>query len=343
MKLISILLIIVSTLSLAGCSKSNTTVSATEATTESTTSQDKSADTKTDINIAVLKGPTAIGMVKLMSDSELGNTDNNYNFTISATADEIVPKIVKGELDIATVPANLSSVLFNNTEGKISVAAINTLGVLYVVQSDSNEQINSIQDLKGKTILSTGKGTTPEYVLNYILSSNGIDPTNDINIEYKSESAEVVANLQASDTNIAVLPEPYVTTAKSKIELKTVLDLTKEWDNIDSEGSLITGVVIARNEFLNENKEAFNKFLEEYKSSTEFVNNDIEQSSTLVEKYGIVPSADIAKKAIPNCNITFIEGNEMEQKLNGYLQILFNQNPKSIGGKLPDEKFYYKR
>lgn len=343
MKLISILLIIVSTLSLAGCSKSNTTVSATEATTESTTSQDKSADTKTDINIAVLKGPTAIGMVKLMSDSELGNTDNNYNFTISATADEIVPKIVKGELDIATVPANLSSVLFNNTEGKISVAAINTLGVLYVVQSDSNEQINSIQDLKGKTILSTGKGTTPEYVLNYILASNGIDPTNDINIEYKSESAEVVANLQASDTNIAVLPEPYVTTAKSKIELKTVLDLTKEWDNIDSEGSLITGVVIARNEFLNENKEAFNKFLEEYKSSTEFVNNDIEQSSTLVEKYGIVPSADIAKKAIPNCNITFIEGNEMEQKLNGYLQILFNQNPKSIGGKLPDEKFYYKR
>lgn len=343
MKLISILLIIVSTLSLAGCSKSNTTVSATEATTESTTSQDKSADTKTDINIAVLKGPTAIGMVKLMSDSELGNTDNNYNFTISATADEIVPKIVKGELDIAAVPANLSSVLFNNTEGKISVAAINTLGVLYVVQSDSNEQINSIQDLKGKTILSTGKGTTPEYVLNYILASNGIDPTNDINIEYKSESAEVVANLQASDTNIAVLPEPYVTTAKSKIELKTVLDLTKEWDNIDSEGSLITGVVIARNEFLNENKEAFNKFLEEYKSSTEFVNNDIEQSSTLVEKYGIVPSADIAKKAIPNCNITFIEGNEMEQKLNGYLQILFNQNPKSIGGKLPDEKFYYKR
>lgn len=343
MKLISILLIIVSTLSLAGCSKSNTTVSATEATTESTTSQDKSADTKTDINIAVLKGPTAIGMVKLMSDSELGNTDNNYNFTISATADEIVPKIVKGELDIAAVPANLSSVLFNNTEGKISVAAINTLGVLYVVQSDSNEQINSIQDLKGKTILSTGKGTTPEYVLNYILSSNGIDPTNDINIEYKSESAEVVANLQASDTNIAVLPEPYVTTAKSKIELKTVLDLTKEWDNIDSESSLITGVVIARNEFLNENKEAFNKFLEEYKSSTEFVNNDIEQSSTLVEKYGIVPSADIAKKAIPNCNITFIEGNEMEQKLNGYLQILFNQNPKSIGGKLPDEKFYYKR
>lgn len=343
MKLISILLIIVSILSLAGCSKSNTTVSATEATTESTTSQDKSADTKTDINIAVLKGPTAIGMVKLMSDSELGNTDNNYNFTISATADEIVPKIVKGELDIAAVPANLSSVLFNNTEGKISVAAINTLGVLYVVQSDSNEQINSIQDLKGKTILSTGKGTTPEYVLNYILSSNGIDPTNDINIEYKSESAEVVANLQASDTNIAVLPEPYVTTAKSKIELKTVLDLTKEWDNIDSEGSLITGVVIARNEFLNENKKAFNKFLEEYKSSTEFVNNDIEQSSTLVEKYGIVPSADIAKKAIPNCNITFIEGNEMEQKLNGYLQILFNQNPKSIGGKLPDEKFYYKR
>jgi len=343
-KLIALFLSI-SLLILSGCS--NTQTSGSTKTNFQQNTQE-TIKTKTNINIAALKGPTAMGMVKLISDSEQGTSLNNYNFSIYATTDEIVAKIGKGELDVAAVPANLSSVLYNNTKGKISVAAINTLGVLYVVQkmnTDDAKAITSIQDLKNTTIFSTGKGTTPEYVLNYILLSNGIDSKKDVDIQFKSEATEVVANmaLVSAKSSIAVLPEPFVTTAQTKDEnLKTVLDLTKEWDNLQTGSSLVTGVIIVRNEFIENNKEAFNNFLDEYKESTDYINTNVKDGSNLVEKYDIVPSS-IAEKAIPKCNITFIEGEEMQQKLNGYLKVLFNQNPKSIGGKLPDETFYYKR
>lgn len=320
---------------------------------ESQQSDDTSKSTEgSQINIAALKGPTAMGMVKLMDNSENGKSSNSYNFSIAATADEIVAKIAKGDLDIAAVPANLSSVLYNNTDGKISVAAINTLGVLYIVQTinnDSVKQIESIQDLKGSSIMTTGKGTTPEYVLNYILTSNGIDIQKDVNIDFKSEATEIVSNMALSSTasSIAVLPEPFVTTAQSKNpNLNVVLDLTQEWDKLQTDennkSSMITGVVIANNEFIKNNAEAFDKFLDEYKISTDYINSNIEDGALLVEKYGIVP-AEIAQKAIPKCNITFIDGEDMHKKLAGYLKILFEQNPKSVGGALPDEAFYYKR
>ncbi len=345
MKKLIALFLSISLLILSCCSNTQTSDSTK---TDSQQNTQETTKTKTNINIAALKGPTAMGMVKLISDSEQGTSLNNYNFSIYATADEIVAKIGKGELDVAAVPANLSSVLYNNTEGKISVAAINTLGVLYVVQkmnTDDAKAITSIHDLKNNTIFSTGKGTTPEYILNYILSSNGIDSEKDVDIQFKSEATEVVANmaLVSAKSSIAVLPEPFVTTAQTKDKnLKTVLDLTKEWDNLQTGSSLVTGVIIARNEFIENNKDAFNSFLDEYKESTDYINANIKDGATLVEKYDIVPSS-IAEKAIPKCNITFIEGEEMQKKLNGYLEVLFNQNPKSIGGKLPDETFYYKR
>lgn len=355
MKFISLVLtMFLSFITLSGCGQSSNSAAQIESTTlsESTTVQTESTsktteEAKLDINIAALKGPTSMGIVKLIDDSENGLTANNYKFDVYAKADEIVPKIVKGELDIACVPANLASVLFNNTEGKISVGAINTLGVLYVVQTGKDvKPINSINDLRGLNIYSTGKGTTPEYVLNYILTSNGIDPEKDVKIEYKSEATEVTMSMMTSSQAqaVGILPEPYVTTALSQ-GLDVALNLTEEWDKVQTEqnkSSLITGVVIARNEFINENKDDFNKFLDEYKLSTDYINNNLDEGSKLVEKYGIT-KADIALKAIPKCNITFIEGDEMKQNLNGYLEVLYNQNPKSVGGNMPDEKFYYKR
>lgn len=298
---------------------------------------------KIDINIASLKGPTTMGMVKLMSDSEAGTTKNNYKVEMSGSADEIVPKIVKGEIDMAAVPCNLASVLYNKTEGGIKVAAINTLGVLYIVENGN--EINSIEDLKGKTIYSTGKETTPEYVLNYVLKENGIDKDKDLTIEYKSEATEVAAILAEDKTAIAMLPQPFVTTAQSKNEnLRVALDMTKEWDKLqgDKGSALVTGVVVVRNEFLENNKEAVDKFLEEYKASTEYVNSNLEEASSLIEKYNIVPAA-VAKKAVPNCNITFVSGEEMKEKVSGYLNVLFEQNPKSVGGKLPEDNFYYSK
>jgi NitT/TauT family transport system substrate-binding protein len=301
----------------------------------------------TEVNIIALKGPTAMGMVSFMDKADNGEiTDNTYNFEIAASIDEVTPKIVQGKTDIAAVPANVASVLYNNTNAEVEVLAINTLGVLYIVES-GDTTITSVEDLRGKTIYASGKGATPEYALNYILSENGINPDNDITIEWKSEHTECLTALLAQDNAIAMLPQPFVTTAQTKSDnINVVLDLTEEWDKLqegsDTPSALLTGVVVARTDFINENPEAVLSFLDHYKDSVEYVNSDTEGAADLIAKYDIV-TAEIAKKALPSCNITFIEGDEMKEKLSGYLNVLFEQNEKSIGGTLPDEGFYYSR
>lgn len=297
---------------------------------------------KMDITIAALKGPTAMGLVKVMKDATNNETANNYKFEIAGTADEITAKLVSGEIQIAAVPCNLASVLYNKTKGGIKVAGINTLGVLYVVESGNT--IQSVEDLRGKTIYSTGKGTTPEYTLNYLLSSAGIDPVKDVTIEYKSEATEVAAILSEQENVIAMLPQPFVTTVMMQNEkVRIALDVTKEWESINKdESSVVTGVVVVNTKFLEENKEAVNAFLDEYLNSTNYVNNDIEEAAGLIEEFGIVKEA-IAKKAIPYCNITLIEGAAMKEKIAGYLKVLYDQAPNSVGGAMPEDDFYYMR
>lgn len=302
-----------------------------------------------DVNITALKGPTAMGMVKLMEDSEKEADENShYNFTIAASVDEVTPKLVQGDTDIAAIPANLASVLYNNTEGQVQVLAINTLGVLYIVDIDNSVQ--SAEDLKGKTIYASGKGATPEYALNYILSSNGIDVEKDIVLEWKTEHSECVAALVNSISEkegaVALLPQPFVTTAQTKNDkIRIALDLTEEWDRLqegENPSTMITGVIVGRKEFVEEHPEAVKKFMDSYKESVEYVNQNISAAATLIEKYDIVP-AEVAEKALPYCNIVFIEGNEMKEKLSGYLGVLMEQNPKSIGGEVPADEFYYSR
>lgn len=313
--------------------------------TESTQPAEASGEDTT-VRVMALKGPTAMGMVQLMDTAEAGPVGGNaYEFTIAASADEVTPKLVQGEADIAAVPANLASVLYNNTEGKIQVLAVNTLGVLYIVES--GDTVQTAADLKGKTIYASGKGSTPEYALNYILSSNGIDPEKDVTIEWKSEHSECVAALSSGEGGIAMLPQPFVTTAQAKNDsIRIALDLTKEWDALQSgaetPSALITGVVVVRADFAAENPGAVSAFLDSYKESVDFVNNSTEDAAALIEKYDIVPAA-VAVKALPYCNITFIEGTELKEKLSGYLNVLFDQNPKAVGGKLPDDDFYYSR
>ena len=294
-----------------------------------------------EINIAGMKGPTTMGLVSMLDKSAKGETENTYNFTMAGAADEITPKLIQGELDIAAVPANLASVLFNNTQGKVQVIAINNLGVLYVVEQ--GETIKSFADLKGKTIYSTGKGTTPEYALNYLLSQNGVDPANDVTIEWKSEATEIVAVLKQDPTAIAVLPQPFVTVAQTQVEgLNVALSFNDEWIALDNGSKLVTGVIVARTDFINEHPDQVNLFLDEFKASVEAINADVETGAALVESFDIV-KAPIAKKAIPNCNIQFMEGAEMKEAVSGYLQTLFDQNPKAVGGAMPTDEFYYER
>lgn len=296
---------------------------------------------KTTIRVASLKGPTSMGLVKLRKEAEEEVTKNQYEFQMYTAADEIVPLLVKGDIDIAAIPANLAAVLFQKTEGKIKALNINTLGVLYLVENGN--QINSFSDLKGKTVYMTGKGTTPEYAFRYLMKANGLNEE-DVTIEFKSEAAEVANVLSTQENTIAVLPQPFVTVALSQNEtLNIKLDFTEEWNRVsDKNGSsLVTGVTIVRSEFLEENEEAVRTFLQEQAASVDYVTQDIEGAANLVEYYDII-KAPIAKKAIPYCNITCITGEEMETQLSGYLNALYEENKESVGGTLPDETFYYK-
>ena len=286
------------------------------------------------IRIGGMTGPTSMGLVKALSDGGEG-----VEFTLAGSADELTPKLVQGQLDMAAVPANLASVLYNNTEGKIVVLAVNTLGVLYIV--DKGTGITSLEDLKGKTLYATGKGTTPEYSLRYILTSNGIDPDNDLTIEWKSEAAEVVATLSTLENGVAMLPQPYVTVAQTQIpELVSAIDLTAEWNKLDNGSSLVTGVLVARKEFVDAHPERVKDFLKAYEGSIAYANENPEEAAALVEQYNIFKAA-VAKKAIPFCNLKFLAGADMKSALEGYLQVLYDANPKAVGGKLPDAGFYY--
>lgn len=293
------------------------------------------------VRLASLKGPTTMGIVKMLKDSENGETANTYESEIYGSAEEIAPKLISGELDAAFVPCNLASVLYNKTEGQVEVAAINTLGVLYIVTT--GDEITGVADLAGKTIYATGKGTTPEYALNYILRQNGLEPGTDVTIDYKSEATEVVAAMQASSAPaIAMLPQPYVTTAQMQMENLTVaLDLTEEWDKVSPDSALVTGVLVVRKDFAEANPGAVELMIQEYNSSVEYVNANVEDAAKLVVEYGIVPKEPVAVKAIPECNIVCITGEDMKAKVSGYLNVLFEQDASSVGGAVPADDFYY--
>ncbi|HHW22489.1 MAG TPA: ABC transporter substrate-binding protein [Clostridiaceae bacterium] len=347
-KLLSVLLItVLLSIAVAGCGNvtdtPKTQTPAPSPTNEATPSPESEEPEyePIDMRIAGMTGPTSMGMAKLMESAEAGTAKNNYIFSIVGSADEITPKLIKGDLDIAAVPANLAAVLYNNTEKKIKLLAVNTLGVLYIVEKGN--ELESLADLRGKTIYATGKGSVPEYNLRYLLTQNGIDPDKDITIEWKSEPNEVVALLKNSESGVAMLPQPYVTIARSQVEgLRTAVDLTEEWDKLDNGSSLITGVVIARSDFVDNNPEQVAAFLDEYRLSVEYVNANVDEAAQLIEKFGIFKAA-VAKQALPYCNITFIEGEDMKTAVSGYLSVLYEQNPKSVGGTLPDEGFYFAR
>ena len=290
--------------------------------------------------VVALKGPTAMGLVKLMEDN-----DGAYDFSIEAAPDLVAPLIIQGKADIAAVLANLASVLYNKLGGGVQVLAVNTLGVLYIVER--GETVQTAADLKGRTIYASGQGATPEYALNYILRGNGIDPEKDVDIQFMSEHTECLNALLNNADGIALLPQPFVTTAMMKADdLRVALDLNDCWDELqadaESPSALLTGVVIARREFVEAHPDLVTAFMDAYAESVFWVKTTPDESAALIGKYDIVPEA-VAKKALPACNIVYIEGAEMQTMLSGYLATLFEQNPAAVGGALPGEDFYYAR
>ena len=290
------------------------------------------------VRVAALKGPTAMGMVQMMRDKA-----GHYEFTLAASADEVTPALIQGKLDAAAVPANLASILYNSTDGQIRVLAVNTLGVLYI--AERGDSVSSVEDLRGKTLYTAGKGSTPEYALNYILRASGLDPETDLTIEFKSEHAECLAALLNNPDAVAMLPQPFATVAQTRADdVRIALDLNAEWDalqaNLENPSSLITGVVVARTAWIEENPGAVEDFLKDYAASVQFTLDNTAEAARLIGEYDIFEAA-VAQKALPRCNITFIAGDEMRIRLGGYLTELFAQDPASVGGALPDEAFYY--
>lgn len=291
------------------------------------------------LRIGGLKGATSMGLVKLLNDAEAGETEAAYEFTMAAAADELTPKLLKGEMDILAVPANLGAILAKNSGGAVQMLAVNTLGVIYIVEK-GGDTVHSLEDLRGRTIYATGKGTTPEQALTYLLAQHGLNIQTDVTMEWKSEPTEVVAKMATEETAVAMLPQPFVTVAENQLkDLHVALDLTQEWRALDNGSQFVTAGLIVRKAFAEAHPEEIQKFLNDYRRSTAFANEHPAEAAGLVEKYGIVKAA-IAEKAIPFCNIVCITGNEMKTMVQGYLNVLFELNPASVGGVLPGEEFY---
>ena len=281
----------------------------------------KASEEKITVKVGALKGATTLGLLPLQDKAANGGANENYEFSMMTAADELLPLMIKGELDIALLPSNVASVLYQKTNGGVTVIDINTLGVLYMVSGDSS--VSSVADLAGKTIYLTGKGTTPDYVLHYILNGNGIDADQDCTLEYRSEATEVAALLAENPDAIGLLPQPFVTAACAQNDaLSVIMDMNAEWEKLQGENGsrLVTGVTVVRNEFLQEHENAVAAFMEEHKASAESMNTDVENGAKLAVASEIIAKEPIALKAIPKCNITYIDGNEMKQALSGYLQ-----------------------
>ena len=297
---------------------------------------------ETVVRVGGLKGPTTMGLVKLMQDAENGEAQNAYEFTMVTAADELTAMVAGDQVDIALLPANVASVLYHKTNQNVSVIDINTLGVLYLVSGDTS--ITSLDQLAGKTVYLTGKGTTPDYVFNYLLSSAGLS-AEDVTLDFRSEATEVAAILAENPEAVGLLPQPFVTVALSQNDaLSIIMDLTEEWDKLQAEDSnsrLVTGVTIVNNDFLSSHPDMVDAFLEEHEASALYTDNHPAEAAELIAAAGIVAKAPIAEQALPYCNITCITGEDMKEALSGYLEVLYEQAPESVGGSLPDDAFYY--
>jgi NitT/TauT family transport system substrate-binding protein len=355
-KLTALLLTLTLVLGLTACGSTTTTTSdASESASVSDASTvaasddasvvaDSTESVGTEINMAVLAGPTGIGASELMAWNDAGTTTNTYNFTVASANDDVVAGLTSGEFDIAAVATNVAANLYQKTSGGVQICALNTYGVLYILEN--GESVQSISDLAGKTIYATGQGANPEYVLEYLLTENGLtwstDGTDaDVQIVFM-DSESLVAQMASGEIDLCMLPVPAVTSVEMQnSDVRTALNLTDEWNNLGVDGTLTMGCVVVRTEFAEAHPEAVEAFLAEYSFSIEAVQADVEGAAQLCEQYGIVAKSAVAAKAIPDCNLCCVVGEEMKSAIEPYYNVLYAANPASIGGEMPGEDFYF--
>ena len=331
--IVSLLLALTLALSLTACGG--------QTNSEPQQSDTQEEPTPAEVNLYVLSGPTGIGAMNLWAAADAGETENTYHITMPGANDEVVAALSNGEADIAAVATNLAATLYNKTSGGVTVLAVNTLGVLSMLSN--GQEAAAVADLKGKTIYAPGQGANPEYILRYVLSGNGLDPDKDVTLRFVGEGSELLTVWQSDPEAVIMAPQPVATSILMQNEnARTLFDMTEEWDKIaGGDSTLMMGCVIVRNAFLQANPGAVELFLQEYAASIEKAQSDVEGTAALCEQYGLIPKAALAQKAIPSCGLTFVTGAEMKTGLSGYLQVMFDANPKSVGGALPGDNFYY--
>ena len=323
---------------LMGCTAANQT----QATPQVTTSQEVVQGEE--VRLAVISGPTGIGAAKLLTDSDRGETVNHYTYTIASDNNEVVSGLTsqEGEFDIAMVASNVAANLYNKTDGDVRILALGTQGVLHILEGSGGTAIQSMADLKGKTIYATGQGANPEYILRHLLAENGLDPDKDVEIVF-ADPTEISAKLLSGEIDTAMLPVPAATAAiaKSQGSVRDAIDLTQAWNDLDNGSQLIMSAVVARADFIEEHPQAVQTFLREYEGSVTYVRDNPELAGELVAQLGIAPSAAIAQKAIPQCNLVFLSGADMKPAISGYFEVLYDIDPTAVGGALPDDGIYY--
>lgn len=296
------------------------------------------------VRLAVLSGPTGVGAAKLIADSQADATRNDYQYTVANDNNELVAGLTGNDpaFDIATVASNMAVNLYNRTEGGVKIIALGTRGVLHILESGGNQNIQSVSDLAGKTIYATGQGANPEYILRYLLEQNGLDPDTDVNIVF-AEPAEITQRLISGQAEVAMLPVPAATAAiiQGDGQIRQAIDVTQAWEQMNSGSQLIMTAVVARTQFIEEHPEAVAAFLEEYEASIRYVNDNPQQVAQTIADLGITPSAAIAQQAIPQCNLVYIAGDDMVGAISDYFIVLHSLDPSSVGGALPDNSIYY--
>ena len=342
-KIVAIVLALTMLLSLAACAKEAPppTAAATEAPVVTEAAPETTAAPETEapavsVNVMVLNGTTGFGMASLMDAAAKGEAALEYTFSVETDASNIVAALANGSVDIAALPTNAASTIYNKTQGKVQVLALNTLGVLYLV-TDGSVEISSMADLAGQTVYAPAQN--PSFIFQHLVDANGVEGVT-IDNTY-AQPADLNAAVAAGEVAIAVLPEPMVTVARAQNpNLVVALDLTAEWDKVSQPGSLVQGCVVVRKDFVLENAAAVQTFLEEYGASIEALTTDVEGTAAKIEANGIFAKAAVAAKAIPNCNVCFITGEEMKAALSQFLTIMHGVAPASIGGSIPADDFY---
>lgn len=292
------------------------------------------ADTLVNTRVYTLSGTTGFGMAGMIAETE-NKVCPEYTFTVETDPSVVTAALVSGDCDIAALPTNAAAALYNKTDGKVQVLALNTRGVLYLV-TDGKEKIESVADLSGKTVYAPAQN--PSFIFAALCSKYGIEL--DIDTSY-AQPAELNTAVAAGQVGLAVLPEPMVTVARGQNpDLTVALDLTAEWDKVFEPGSLVQGCVVVRREFAELHPEAVRQFLADYEASVKLLSDDVQAAAEKIEAAGIFAKAAVAAKAIPNCNICFVTGEEMQAELSAFLEVMFKKVPQSIGGAVPGDDFY---